>query len=243
MKHPSTHSHALPHSHTHTPTHSHTPTRPHLLLLLLAFFIAGSARAATPAASNAAPVEIVLQRLEKSFSGVKTVQASFRQERKLAMFNRAVVIEGRIALEIPGRMAWHVEKPLRYAFVLDGARIRQWDEATDRVVELPIDANPVLRTIAQQMPRWFAGQFRAMSGFCDIAVASERPCVLTFTPAAGAAENMGFGRMTVTFRADERYVQEVRIDEPGGDVTTLVFSDVLLNEPIAPRAWEVKPRG
>jgi len=219
------------------------PHAPILPFLLPALLVAVTLRAAEPAPSNAAPAEIVLQRLERSFAGVRTVQATFRQERRLAMFNRAVVIEGRIDLEIPGRMAWHVEKPLRYAFVLDGARVRQWDAATGRVVEMAIDANPVLKTVAQQMPRWFAGQFRSMSGFYAIAVESERPCILTFTPPAEAAERMGVGRMTVAFREDERYVQTVRIEEPGGDVTTIEFADVRLNEPISPRAWEVKPRG
>jgi len=227
---------------THTPTHPHTYTlRP--LLLSAALLAAGALQAAEPASSNAASAQIVLQRLETAFHDVKTVQAAFRQERRLAMFNKEVVIEGGISLEIPGRMAWHVDKPLRYAFILTDTQIRQWDEVTGRVVEMPINSNPVLKVVAQQMPRWFAGQFQSLASLYDVTVLGERPCRLAFTPRAGMGEGVGILRMTVTFREDERYVQQVRIEEPGGDVTMIVFTGVRLNEPIDARAWEVKPRG
>jgi len=228
--------------------HPHTPPLLATAWLCAAAILlaAGALPAAEEAPAIATPAALALQRLEQSFHDVKTVQAAFRQERRLAMFTRPVIIEGRISLEVPGRMAWHVEKPLRYGFVMSDTEIRQWDEATGRAVAMPVNANPVLKVVSQQMPRWFAGQFQTLAGIYDATVVSNRPCVLAFTPRAGAAPDsggIGIQRMTVTFREDERYVQQVQIEEPGGDLTTIVFTDVRLNEPIDPRAWEVKPRG
>jgi hypothetical protein len=46
--------------------------------------------------------------------------------------------------------------------------------------------------------------------------------------------------VTVECERDERYVRQITIVERSGDWTLLTFVDTVLNDPIAPSAWDVE---
>jgi len=187
-------------------------------------------------------VRAVLQHLESRLAEVKTVQTAFRQERHLAVFAQTVTLEGRIVLENPGRLAWHVDKPVPYAMVMSDSEVAQWDEASGKVQHTSLAANPVLQAVAEQLRTWFAGRYTSLAETYDVAIERQHPCVLAFRPRAGSPVAKAIQKVTVGFREDERYVREIGIEETGGDRTTIVFTDTVLNAPVDATAWEVKPR-
>jgi hypothetical protein len=91
------------------------------------------------------------------------------------------------------------------------------------------------------MRGWFSGRYAALVKDYNVRQAAEQPFTIEFTPRPGSMAAKAVARVLVVFRDDERYVQEIRIEEKGGDRTTMAFSDALVNTPIPPEAWEVKP--
>jgi len=184
----------------------------------------------------------LFQTLEKNFSTIQTVQTKFTEEKKLKIFDRTVRLEGRLALESSGRLAWRVESPIQYVLVLKDDAAFQWDEETRKVQRLPFSGNPVFETIIAQIQCWFSGRFAALEADYDLQVLSEMPPRLVFIPRAGLMVARAIRQVTVSIREDQRYVEQIAIEDVSGDQTSIVFHETLLNEPIDPSAWEVAPR-
>lgn len=186
--------------------------------------------------------EALFQTLEKNFSTIQTVQTKFTEEKKLKIFDRTVRLEGRLALESSGRLAWRVESPIQYVLVLKDDAAFQWDEETCKVQRLPFSGNPVFETVIAQIQCWFSGRFAALESDYDLQVLSETPPRLVFIPRADRMVAKAIRQVTVSIREDQRYVEQIAIEDVSGDQTSIVFHETLLNEPIDPSAWEVAPR-
>lgn len=187
-------------------------------------------------------VSAVLRRLDESTAGLKTLRTDFIEEKSLAMFKKKILIRGTIFIEAPEKMAWHVLEPIRYSVVLTDGVLRQWDEETDRVVETEISKNPALRAAMGQLTLWFSGRFEALAEDYDVRLLQNRPPVLKLTPKEKNMAGKVLKDITVTFREDERYLKGIRIEELGGDITTLVFINTILNSPLQDGAFEIKKR-
>jgi outer membrane lipoprotein-sorting protein len=186
--------------------------------------------------------EATLVRLEKNLSGISTVQTLFTQEKDLAVFQQKLVLKGRIVIQNPDRLAWNVDEPLRYTMVIAGNRVSQWDEDANQVQQMSLSANPVLQAVTDQLTKFFSGRYSALTAMFDVRETADSPLTLEFTPRADAVAQKAIRRVTMVFQPDERYIERIVIEELGGDRTTLVFHDTILNAPVDPGAWEVKPR-
>jgi outer membrane lipoprotein-sorting protein len=204
----------------------------------LAVAAAGAAEPPRPAATNAAAVPGDWQ---GGLQGIRTVQTGFREEKHLALLRTPLVLEGRIALDDAGRLAWHVLRPIRYSLVVTAQTVRQWDEDSNRVQTQSVDANPVLKAVVDQFRHWFSGRTSALSAY-DVAAGGEAD-TLVFTPRAAAPEARLIREVAVAFRPDRRYLRQIRIRETSGDTVSLVFTNTVLNADVDPREWEIKPDG
>jgi hypothetical protein len=66
------------------------------------------------------------------------------------------------------------------------------------------------------------------------------PIVLEFSPRANNDARKVIKNITITFRDDETYLQQIRMQELSGDVTTITFTNTLLNAPLNSESFEVK---
>jgi len=68
----------------------------------------------------------MLRRLGENVSAFKSLKTNFVQEKDLAIFQNRIIMKGRIYLQKPNRMAWHVDEPVKYSVVITDKSIRQW---------------------------------------------------------------------------------------------------------------------
>jgi outer membrane lipoprotein-sorting protein len=64
--------------------------------------------------------------------------------------------------------------------------------------------------------------------------------VLEFSPRANNDARKVLKNITITFREDETYLQQIRMQELSGDVTTITFLNTILNAPLDSASFEVK---
>jgi len=185
------------------------------------------------------PTNAALGRLEAALAEVRTVRTRFVQEKRMALFKHPLVTRGVILVEMPDRLLWRVESPLRYALSLDGKEARQWDGETGKTQRVPLDGNPVFAAVSEQLRAWFSGRYSRLAGDYDIAQLAEAPPAFAFTPKPGTPPAKMVKAVNVTFREDRRYIASIRIEETGGDVTVLTFEETAVNAPIAPKEWEL----
>ena len=208
-----------------------------LCAVLLAFAAVSPASAGDP--SDAAAT---LEMLGRGIASFQTLKTSFVQEKHLALFQSTIVLKGRIVLQKPGRVAWHVDSPVRSSVVIDGGTVRQWDEDSGRVQEISLAKNPLLQNVLGQLTGWFSGSYGAFLKDFDVELLKSAPYVFRFLPRKTHPAAAFLRSIEIEFRDDHRYLRRLTVVEQGGDRSDLTFLDTQFDVPLAPRDLEVKQR-
>ena len=186
-------------------------------------------------------IDKVLERLEAKAAQVNSMESNFVQTKKLTMFDKPLILKGKIFLKKPGQFAWHQREPIRYSLVIKGNSVRQWDEESGRVQEISVTDNPSFSVAVKQMTEWFSGAYTVLLKDYKVTILKQNPLVLEFISRQNSASFNLLKKVEVVFREDERYVQEIYIEEKNGDASRLKFTETKLNTSIKPVAWEAKP--
>jgi outer membrane lipoprotein-sorting protein len=192
--------------------------------------------------SQPADLSAFLQAIGKKTSNFKTLKTEFTQEKKMVMFKDKLIMKGRIFLEKPNKIAWHVDSPVRYSVLITDKLIRQWDEDTNKVQEISLAKNPIFQNVLGQLTVWFSGEYGSLLDTNDVRVVKRDPLVIEFVPRDNNVSKKVIKSITITFRDDQNYLKQLRIQEMSGDVTTINFINTILNIPINSKNFEVKGR-
>jgi len=209
------------------------------LVISLPALHAGAAEPSKPAAQPA-DMTAFLKSVGKKASSFKTLKTDFIQEKKMVMFKEKLVLKGRIYLEKPNKIAWHVDSPVRYSVLMTDKFIRQWDEDTNKVQELSLKGNPVFQNVLSQLNVWFSGEYGSLLETNDVKILKNEPLVLEFIPRDNNFSKKIIKGITITFRNDQNYLQQLKIQEKSGDTTTINFMNTVLNSQLDSRNFEVK---
>ncbi len=215
-----------------------------LLLVLCILAHAGQAfakDAKNDGATEPTDLSVLLNTIGKKVSDFKTLKTDFTQEKEMAMFKEKLVIKGRIYLQKPNKVAWHVDKPLRYSVLITDKFIRQWDEDTDQVQELSLTKNPMFQNVIRQLTVWFSGEYGSLLETNDVRLVKRSPLTIEFSPRGNNDAGKVIKNITITFREDQTYLQQIRMQERSGDVTTITFTNTLMNAPLDSSDFEVHP--
>jgi outer membrane lipoprotein-sorting protein len=194
-----------------------------------------------PAPSPSQPeLSAFLTSLGKKASDFKTLKTDFIQEKEMALFKDKLVLKGRIYLEKPNKVAWHVDSPLRYSVLITDKVVRQWDEDTNQVQEISLTRNPIFQNVLNQLTVWFSGDYSSLIEINDVRIVKQEPLTIEFTPLEKNIAKKVIKSITITFRDDQKYLTQIRIQELSGDVTTIRFLNTLLNVPLDRASFEVK---
>jgi len=87
----------------------------------------------TYAEDNVNDINIILANLEKKMSGLNNIQTDFIQEKKMAVFDKKIILRGKIFIQAPDLFSWHTNEPVRYIMVIKGNTVKQWDEDSKQV--------------------------------------------------------------------------------------------------------------
>jgi len=184
---------------------------------------------------------LLLERIAKQASHFTTLTTDFIQEKEMAMFTGKLVLKGRIAIQKPNKIAWHVDSPIRYSVLITDKLIRQWDEDTDKVQEISLAKNPIFQNVLKQLTVWFSGEYGTLLEDNTMRLVKRDPFVIEFTPRITNMSRKIIKHITIVFREDQTYLKQIRIEELSGDVTTIYFSNTRLNAPLDKGDFQVRP--
>lgn len=180
-----------------------------------------------------------LQELETALSDVKTVKTRFVQEKKMALFKKPMITKGAILLEMPGKLLWKIESPVKYKLLIDGQQAKQWDGETGKTVRIPLAEQPVFAAVTQQLRAWFAGNYRLLSKDYTIKKIEGEQLAFEFVPKPELPQAKVMKRIAVTFQKDKKYIASFQIEENSGDLTKLLFEETTINGVIEAKEWDL----
>jgi len=212
------------------------------MFCLIAGPAAGEQSGEAPAKSEKQQSEIaeMLRAIGKKVSDFKSLKTEFAQEKELAMFKNKILLRGRIYLQKPNKLAWHVDKPVRYSVVITDKTIRQWDEDTNKVQEISLAKNMIFNNVVNQLTVWFSGDYGSLTDDNEVRIVQKRPLVIEFIPKEKNIARKMIKSITITFREDEKYLKKIKIQELSGDTTTINFSNTIIDAPLESSFFEVK---
>lgn len=197
---------------------------------------------ALAAGDETADIIEMLRRLGENVSSFKNLKTGFVQEKDLAIFQNKIIMKGRIFLQKPNKIAWHVDEPVKYSVVITDKSIRQWDEDTNRVQEIALSGNPVFQNVLNQLTVWFSGNYVSLLKDYDVRVLKKSPIIFEFTPKGNNVAGKIIKNITIDLREDERYLRQIKILEISGDSTTIIFKDTVFDPVPDNLDFEVKRR-
>ncbi len=211
-----------------------------LLVPAASAFAADSIKEGSP---ELAGLPAFLNSLGKKVSDFKTLKTDFIQEKEMAMFKEKIILKGRIYIRKPNELAWHVDSPLRYTVLITDTFIRQWDEDTNDVQEISLKKNPIFQNVLKQLTVWFSGEYGSLLEDNEMRLVTREPLVLEFKPRDNSISKKVIKSITITFRDDQTYLKQIRIQELSGDITTIMFTNTIMNAPLDRSSFEVRPVG
>lgn len=201
------------------------------LLVLAGFFLPLTSLAA---ATN--ELETVLAQLRAAAVKVKTLQSVFVQEKNLEMFEQQLLSRGAMIYVQPDQLRWEVLSPVVSGFVLQGEQGVRWSAVSRQTQRFSVSADPLMGVVAQQLLAWARVDLEWLRERYRIALLTVEPVQLQLTPLdPGEAEFVE--HIQVTFDPVRGSVSDVLVLEQSGDSTRLRFSDVRINDLIAPEAF------
>jgi len=177
-------------------------------------------------------ISALLHRLEKKVTGFESLKIDFVQEKNLAIFQKKIVLKGKIYLQRPHRVVWHIDEPVKYSVIITDEFVRQWDEDTGQVQEIPLSRKPVFRAVLDQLTAWFSGRYVSLLEDYDVQVLQQSPSILRFVPKETNITVKIIKHIIVAFRRDEKYLKQIKFQEISGDSTIIIFKNIILNAPI-----------
>ena len=172
--------------------------------------------------------QLILSEIQDSMASVKEINADFNQEKKLSLFKHTIELKGNLQIKFPHYFRWEVTSPLKTIITADGDRVTTWDEETDKTQTISVKNNPVVKSIWTQIDSWFLGKYDELSKNYYIKLIQSDPAILEFEPKSKTIAAT-VKKITVWFRKDKKYLKQVKLQEKGGDSTTIKFSNIRLN--------------
>ncbi len=191
--------------------------------------------------AGAGPTEVLLpdaecraflKQMAQSIEAHSTLKARFLQERRLALFDDVLKMEGYFYYQKPGRIRWEFIDP--YASImllLEDGRTERFEIVGGRAVKARTDNRQVSGEVLTQISLWLKGDFEhAMRDF-DVEMHRGAKVRLILRP---RSESLAALLSKIEFEIDSRsyLVQAISLWEGENDVTVIHFLDLAVDAPL-----------
>jgi outer membrane lipoprotein carrier protein len=202
-----------------------------IIFIMIIFFISANCL-------FSAEVDTVLNDIEQNMKDVKTVQATFIQNKKMAMFDMPVTINGELYIENPDMFAWIVTEPIKYTLIINDDTVKKWDPSSG-VHKLSLKENPMFKAMIEQITFWFSGSYASCKKDYDIKLIKNEFIELIFTPKKHNQASQMLSSITLVFQNNKKYISKIQLLEKNKDLTEILFSDTKINSKIDKSFWEI----
>jgi len=178
--------------------------------------------------------EIFIAKLSESMKPTASLTANFVQKRTFPDVDMELITKGEFAIDGDGRMCWEIKEPLHCIAILTKEKLLQWDDQSNKKIELGAKDIPWLQLLYKQFSDWTLGNITGMAKGYQVSKTGEY--TLRFEPESTLQKEY-VSMIELTFSDTLDSVKSILIQEKGGDTAVIEFSDIKLNSTIPEERW------
>jgi outer membrane lipoprotein carrier protein len=172
----------------------------------------------------------VVAELTEAAVSMQTLQCRFMQEKISSMLAEPTVAEGTMHYAAPDRLRWEYTKPYAFALVVNGERIVKVTDGKAEVVDGK--SNRMYQGIVSIIMGSASGKKLFDTSVIDVVMYDDNEFWRAeMTPKRRDMKRM-FSQLVFRFDKKSKVISRVEFKEAGGDITSIRFEDIKLNEAI-----------
>jgi outer membrane lipoprotein-sorting protein len=178
-----------------------------------------------------------ISKIEKASASLTTLQCSFVQKKVITILSESVISKGRLLFKKGNKLCWLYDTPYFFQFVLNGDKVFIKNEKTTN--QFDTKSNALFKEISTLLVNSIGG-----AGLIDpkkfdyVLFQNLTDLKVQLTPKSKALSSI-MNTITLSFNKSTYLVTTIEMIEPAGDSTTIVFSDVKLNQTISDESFVV----
>ena len=198
-------------------------------MLLLALLMVG-AWAQNEKPLTEAESQKVVAELTEAAAAMQTLQCRFVQEKTSTMLAEPSVAEGTMHYALPDRLRWEYTSPYAFALVVNGDHIIKVTEG--KAEKLEGNSSRMYQGIVSIIMGSASGKKLFDTSVFDVVLYDEDAYWRAeMTPKRRDMKRM-FSQLVFRFDKKAKGISRVEFKEAGGDITSIRFEDIKLNEAI-----------
>ena len=166
--------------------------------------------------------------LMQTAASMKCMNCRFTQQKTMAILAEPTVSEGVMNYTAPDKMRWEYTAPYSFALVVDGEKITKITDGNEEVLDAK--SGRMYQGIVNIIMSSATGKNLFDRSMFDVVVNDDGDFwKATMTPKKRDMKRM-FSQLIFYFDKDNNVISKVVMNEASGDVTTIQFYDLKINE-------------
>jgi hypothetical protein len=208
------------------------------LALLLSLPVLAPLPAAAAEAKEETSAEL-LAKIREAMARVRTTFTEFDLERTLDLFDEPLRSSGAMVFEQPSRVRWETCAPYQSILVSDGVSVAQLERIDGAWKRLQTGFPRALKGALDQVAAVHQGRVEEMERDFEVA-AARRPDGVRMTLVPRSAElRKTMSALELGLLPDLSAAREIRLKEPNGDCTRIVFKNERRNVPLPDKTFDL----
>lgn len=170
----------------------------------------------------------IMEMLTRQAASMQCMNCRFTQQKTMAMLAEPTVSEGLMSYNAPDKMRWEYTSPYSFALLVDGEKITKITDGNEEVLDAK--SGRMYQGIVSIIMSSATGQKLFDKSMFDVAITDDGEFwKAEMKPKKHNMKRM-FSMLTFYFAKSTNIINKVEMTEASGDVTTIQFYDMKINE-------------
>lgn len=170
----------------------------------------------------------IMEMLTQQAASMQCMNCRFTQQKTMAMLAEPTVSEGLMNYNSPDKMRWEYTSPYSFALLVDGEKITKIIDGNEEVLDAK--SGRMYQGIVSIIMSSATGQKLFDKSMFDVAITDDGEFwKAEMKPKKHNMKRM-FSMLTFYFAKSTNIINKVEMTEASGDVTTIQFYDMKINE-------------
>lgn len=166
-----------------------------------------------------------------------TTECDFEQEKFISVMSEKIISKGHFCFKKSNKLRWEYIHPFKYLIVINEGKMFIKDNG--KVKKYDINSNKIFKSINEMMMSIVQGTLFNSKDYTVKYYENDKYYQVVLIPTQKTTKEF-LKTINLTILKSDMSVTKVKMTEPGGDYTTLTFTNRKTNEPIADEKFVVK---